>query len=268
VTSGIRILVLIPHPDDEVVGCAAAIRRALGAGAAVFGIYLTTGVPPRAKAWPWRRPLYGWWVDRRRKEAQAVATRLGLLPVDWSLRPARTLKDDLSGARAAVATAIRRHEITQLWTPAYEGGHQDHDVANYLASTFAREIAVEEFAEYNFAGGRLRAQEFPHRTGDERVIALDAAERRDKTTLLALYRSEDRNGRNRGRLAFAREMLRPLPAYDYTRAPHCGRLFWERLHWVPFQHPRVDFTKAAEMRAAIGKAAGGFELGDRVRLPG
>jgi len=37
------------------------------------------------------------------------------------------------------------------------------------------------------------------------------------------------------------EALRPLPAHDYGRRPHEGRLFFERFQWVPLRHPRIDF---------------------------
>ncbi len=49
---GRRILILIPHPDDEVVGAALAIRRAVKNGALVFGLDLTHGCPPREALWP------------------------------------------------------------------------------------------------------------------------------------------------------------------------------------------------------------------------
>ena len=66
-----RILILAPHPDDEVVGCCAAIGRARAAGARVFVLTLTTGVPERALLWPWQRPGHPLRVERRRAEAAA-----------------------------------------------------------------------------------------------------------------------------------------------------------------------------------------------------
>src|SRR5205823_9796815 len=50
-----RILVLAPHPDDEIVACGIAALRARAAGAQVFVLYLTTGVPVRGVLWPWQR---------------------------------------------------------------------------------------------------------------------------------------------------------------------------------------------------------------------
>ena len=40
---GQRILILVPHPDDEVVAGCAAIGRAQAAGAKIFALYLTHG---------------------------------------------------------------------------------------------------------------------------------------------------------------------------------------------------------------------------------
>ena len=43
-----RVLILAPHPDDEIVACGIAASRAIAAGARVFVLHLTTGVPPGA----------------------------------------------------------------------------------------------------------------------------------------------------------------------------------------------------------------------------
>lgn len=40
---GERVLILAPHPDDESIGCAGVIQRALAAGAEVKVLYLTNG---------------------------------------------------------------------------------------------------------------------------------------------------------------------------------------------------------------------------------
>jgi LmbE family N-acetylglucosaminyl deacetylase len=55
---GRRILVLVPHPDDEVVGVAAAIARARADGARLFALYLGHGCLSRETLWPWQRAGY------------------------------------------------------------------------------------------------------------------------------------------------------------------------------------------------------------------
>src|SRR6476659_533706 len=60
---GKRILIIIPHPDDEVVGCTAAIARAQAQGPAF--IYLGHGCLRREALWPWQGNGYQKRVARR-----------------------------------------------------------------------------------------------------------------------------------------------------------------------------------------------------------
>lgn len=247
-----RILVLVPHPDDEVVGCAIAAHQARAAGARLFAIYLTTGIPPRDLLWRWQRRGYEARVARRRQEALAAAALLGFEPLGFQPWPSRRLKSHLAEALAVIEQACDAHGIEALWAPAWEGGHQDHDVTNFLAAQLTRRLPVTEFAEYHTAGGAITSQRFIATQGGERVLPLTASEQALKRKALALYRSE------RANLTHVRcdvESLRPLARYDYAAPPHPGRLFWTRFQWVPFRHPRIDFDAPAEMRAALARFA-------------
>ena len=246
--AGRRVLLLVPHPDDEVVGCAAAIRRARASGTRIFALYLTTGVPPAGAAWPWRRAEHQERINRRRRESLAAALDLGIEPLAFAECPSRGLKAHLAETRLRISGHLRAVAADQIWAPAYEGGHQDHDVTNFVASLFRSEIAVLEFSEYNAARG-VRSNHFPSETGQETVLRLDAAEAAWKRKLIAHYRSERGN---LGHIRFVREVLRPLAFHDYGRPPHAGRLFYERFQWIPFRHPRVDFTSPAEVVEAMG----------------
>lgn len=245
---GRRILVLIPHPDDEVVGCCAAILRARAQGAEVFGLYLTTGVPDAAVLWPWQRSGHAARVSRRRREALRAAEWLGIKPLAFRPTPTRRLKDDLAAALTAARAAIAEHAVDTVWTPAYEGGHQDHDAASCLAARLSDVAAVWEFAEYNFAGGAVHAQEFPEADGGELLLTLDDAEIAAKRAALALYPSEKGN---LGYVGTGRECFRPQAAYAYDRPPHAGKTFYQRFQWVPFRHPRVDFTTPQEVSRVL-----------------
>ena len=245
---GLRILVLVAHPDDEVVACAAAIARARAQGAEVLAIYLTDGCLARETMWPWRRAGRKAAVARRRAEAERAAALLGVAPIGWANRPARSLWRELASVRAEIEAAIADQAPDQLWLPAYEGGNPDHDALNALGQLFRPRIGVLEFAEYNFFGGEARAQEFPYPLGSERRIALSNEEREQKRALLRLYASE------RGNLNYVgtkQECFRPLAAYDYSKPPHPGTLWYARFQWVPFRHPRVDFTPPQEVSDEI-----------------
>ena len=245
---GKRILVLVPHPDDEVVACAAAIGRAQRAGAEVFALYLTHGCIAKDVVWPWQRKNYEKIVARRRAEAEEVASALGVEPIGWSERPARYLWQQMDAVHAEIQAAIPAYRIDQIWLPAYEGGNPDHDGLNAIGQKFKTSTSVLEFAEYNFCGGRAHANTFPKPNGSEQVIELTEPERAMKRAVLALYQSEKSNLNYVG---VDRECFRPLAADDYSQPPHSGTLWYARFQWVPFRHPRVDFTDPAEVSKVI-----------------
>jgi LmbE family N-acetylglucosaminyl deacetylase len=251
---GASILILCPHPDDEVVGFCAAIGRARAAGAKVAVLFLTHGCVDAATMWPWARPRFQAAVARRRAEAEQVASELGLAVAGWSDRPARHLWRELDAAETEVRAAIASFAIDQLWVPAFEGGNPDHDGANAIASRLAADgVSVLEFAEYNLFGGKPCPNSFPAPTGVERTLELTTAEQAAKRRAVQLYASEKTNLVD---VDFRREVFRPLAAYDYASPPHEGQLWWSRFQWVPFRHPMVDFTRPADVYRALASYLG------------
>lgn len=245
---GNRILILVPHPDDEVVACAAAIGRAQNTGAEIFALYLTHGCIAKDVMWAWQRKNYQAIVDQRRAEAEAVARLLQIQPVGWSSRPARYLWQDMDSVRDEIAAAIAAHNIDQLWLPAYEGGNPDHDALNAVGQAIKSQISVIEFAEYNFFGGKANSHNFPTPNGTEETLILTDSERARKRAALALYKSEKSN---LNYIECDKECYRPLADYNYSLPPHGGALWYTRFQWVPFRHPRVDFTKPEEVSEQI-----------------
>ena len=244
---GNRLLVLVPHPDDEVVGVCAGITRARANGSSVFGAYLTNGVPAKELHWPWQRSEVAVRVQRRWRESETVAAALGIVPAWRQDTPTRTLKSFIKQTIAAIREVINRYNVDTIWTPAYEGGHQDHDTANFIASRFSSQVRVWEFSEYNFACGKVRKQQFPHETGHEIVLTLDEREQSFKHRMYAVYASEQGTLRHMG---LRTESFRPLKTYDYTRRPHAGRLYYQRLQWIPFQ-PRIDYCRPEDICRAF-----------------
>lgn len=241
------ILLLAPHPDDELVGAAIALARARARGVAVSVLFLTTGVPQ--ERWPWERDAYAERVHRRRRESEKVAERLGF-DIEGVLEiPSRRLIDHLDGLRAVLS----KLKADQLWVPAYEGAHQDHDAANAVGFSLRSQFEVIEFAEYNFEGGRINTNRFPDGGGE--ILSLTREEAVLKRELLGFYESE------RGNLDYVschQECLRPLAPYDYSKPAHAGKLFRERFHWVPFRHPRIDWRGQASVNAALSKFTSRF----------
>lgn len=246
---GQRILLLVPHPDDEVVACAATIGRARAEGATCFAAYLTTGCVSTSLVWPWQRKTHDAKIAQRRQEAEAVAQRLGITPVLWSERPARFLWRFLPQVLEETLQLIEQHQIDQVWVPAYEGGNADHDGLNAVGAHLSTIVSVLEFAEYNWLNGQCQANRFPYPTPETIAFALAPEERTFKTQLLAHYASERRN---LSYVATERETFRTLISYDYSRPPHPGLLWYRRFQWVPFHHPDVDRTRDVQVSRAIG----------------
>jgi LmbE family N-acetylglucosaminyl deacetylase len=246
-----RLLILVPHPDDEVVGCAALIGRARAVGAQVHTLLLTTGVPPVERLWPWARAGYRARVETRLAEYERCRARLDTVEAGRLLIPSRTLKDHMPDAYALIRDAIEAIRPDILWVPAYEGGHQDHDTANFLGSLFRDRIDVWEFSEYTFWGGKVRSNWFPETSRTTMAIQLSAGERAEKRALLDQYASE------RGNLSHIGcecEVVRPMPSHDYGAPSHPPPLFYQRFQWVP-RHPRVDYTHPHDVTRAFNDFA-------------
>lgn len=251
-----RVLILAPHPDDEIVACGITAIRAQRDGVLISVLYLTTGVPPREDMWPWQRSGHARRGGRRRDEAAKAAALLGLRQAGHSDIPSRRLIGHLDEAEASVTRAIERMEATELWVTAFEGAHQDHDAANAIAARFRDRLPVWEFAAYNFAGGKVRSNQFLDARGGVVEVRADRDEAALKRRALGLYASERGNLRH---IRIGEEQYRPLPRHNYGLPPHAGPLFRERFYWVPLRHPRIDFTPSAEIYSVLGQWSGAKE---------
>jgi LmbE family N-acetylglucosaminyl deacetylase len=245
---GKRILILVAHPDDEVVGCGASIARARAEGATVSALYLTNGCIGESDLWPWQRKHYKKNVATRRSEGEAAAIALGVLPVGWGDRPARSLWQNLGIVYDEVLAAVKQYKPDQVWVPAYEGGNPDHDALNAIGFKLKSKLSVLEFAEYNYFGGRAQSQKFIAFDETSRVLLLTADEQAAKKAALKIYASEIGNLSSIG---FDQESYRPLASYDYAQPPHQGTVWYARFQWVPFRHPRVDMTHPSDVSRAL-----------------
>ncbi|HEY3321836.1 MAG TPA: PIG-L family deacetylase [Planctomycetota bacterium] len=246
-----RILILIPHPDDETAGCCAAIGRARAAGVAVYGLVLTTGIPAPELFWFLSKRGHAARVERRRKECQASTAALGFTQLEFRELPTRRVRTTLEETCEVVLQKLALWQIDTLWVPAYEGGHADHDSTNALAAAIREcrpDLKIFEFAEYNNASGKTNSQTFPAPNGTEFILSLSPEEVEFKRDRLAAFSSAKID------LSYVdvrQECFRPLARYDYSRPPHEGTLFYERFHWVFFRHPAIDFTRSSEVSADL-----------------
>ncbi len=233
-----NILILAPHPDDEVVGTCAIIKRGLELGQRFYIFFMTNGVISREEMWFFEKKKYSRRLKKRLSEMKRAVKYLGIKKYYLQNIPSRSLKMHIVKTINKIKFIIQNHNITTIFTPAYEGGHQDHDVANFMASKFIKQLNVYEFAEYNNFGGKSVSNTFFGEDLNEEILTLNDKEIFFKKKMLSIYKSETKN---LGHIKVVRETFRKLVSYDYSQRPHEGKLFYERFNLFSW-HPRVDGT--------------------------
>jgi N-acetylglucosamine malate deacetylase 2 len=145
---------------------------------------------------------------------------------------------DLAGIVRRIARIVRERRPSILLTHPYEGGHPDHD-----ATAFAVHAAcaltpappeIYEFASYHAYPGRTESSP-PMETGrflagqeQGKVITLSEEARGRKTRALDCFATQLHMLRH---FAVDAERFRAAPVYDFTQAPHPGKLFYEHVDW-------------------------------------
>lgn len=115
-----NVLVIAPHPDDEVIGCGGAIRLRVERGERVSVVFLTSGELglkhlPREKAW-----------KVREAEAEKAAKILGLAKLHF-LRQSDWMLGNHAGATAtALKPLLEQQKPDVIYLPHPNDGHPDH----------------------------------------------------------------------------------------------------------------------------------------------
>lgn len=129
-----RIAIVAPHPDDEILGCGGTMARASGAGAAVDVVVVTRGQPPQFDE---RH------VAQIRAETLESHRRIGVRQTHFLDFPAAALDQvpraalnlALSDVLAGIAPDI-------LFVPFIGDIHLDHQIVFNAAMVFARPRSI------------------------------------------------------------------------------------------------------------------------------
>ena len=224
-------LMLVAHPDDEVIAFAGLMQKMKKA----IVVFATDGAPRDPYFWQsWgSRSRY---AEIRRKEAFSALSIVGAQPVFLADRVENGIVDQelfrrLPAAIKAFEQVVDAIEPNSLLTMAYEGGHPDHDACSFLGSCVGsrRKIPVwESPLYYRNPDGSAAVQTFARLTGQEITSLVEGASLQKKLDMFHTYKSQKLT------LDSFRpgiEQFRPMAGYDFTRPPLPWKLNYELWQW-------------------------------------
>lgn len=227
-----RTLVIVAHPDDEVIGCGALLQR-MRHGAVVF---CTDGAPLDDYFWKRHDSREAYARVRQEEARKALGCVANGVEAIFLADRNPALVDQqlfrfLMAAFEALDSVIGQWRPQALLTLAYEGGHPDHDSCCFLAGQLAKthDLPVWEFPLYHRSTDGLGVkQEFAIPGSSDVVLHASADEQDVKRRMLEAYASQGDIGTHFG---VELERYRPLADYDFSRPPLPGVLNYEAWQW-------------------------------------
>lgn len=245
-----RLLIVVAHPDDEVLACGGLLCRRPDATI----VHVTDGAPQDgADARRLGFADAGPYAAARRREAETALAIAGvpatqLTCLGWSDQEASL---HLVGIARALAGRVAEADL--VLTHAFEGGHGDHDAVAYAVSAalrLARHGATLMEMPFYHAGaeGWTRQRFLPLKgAGPETAIVLDPHDLDAKRRMMDAHRTQGETLRS---FDLGIERYRRAPAHRFDVRPHAGALLYERHGW------NLTWTQWSERVATADVALG------------
>jgi LmbE family N-acetylglucosaminyl deacetylase len=233
-----RTLLIAAHPDDETVGAAIHISQT----PEIHIVHVTEGSPPNPDdalaVGCYTREEY---ARARRHEAVRAMALAGvsadaitnLYFID------QRVSFELEYLTDRILTLLEKFQPDIVLTHAYEGGHPDHDSIAFACQSAKKLYELDhpkptfdliEFTSYHAESGGIKTYSFlPCKDHEEIRHHLSPAERALKLRMLQEFKTQQKT--LAPFMLPELEIFRPAPNYDFHRAPHSGRLFYEYFDW-------------------------------------
>lgn len=247
-------LVMVAHPDDEVIVCGALMQRMEKA----FVLFLTDGAPHGEDFWK----QYGSrlaYAQIRIQEARLALAVVGANPLFLADQVEGGIADqelfrNLRSAIVGVESITALLKPNCMLTLAYEGGHPDHDAACFIASMVGRRAAIpvwESPLYHRNKDGVSMIQTFPRKIGTEMEMRVEGTQLEKKIRMFHHYRSQ---GLLIDSFRPERETFRPLADYDFTQPPLPWRLNYELWQWkMSGQEVSAAFSAFLQNQDGVGR---------------
>jgi N-acetylglucosamine malate deacetylase 2 len=231
-----KTLVIVAHPDDEVIGTGSRLGRLRQARF----IHVTDGAPRDGRD----AAAHGLasaeaYAGIRRKELLAALGLCGIGPEQACCLdcPDQQVTIHMEAIARDLQRLLLQSEPQVILTHPYEGGHPDHDataLAVHAAVALYRRASdcvpdLVEMSSYHMGPNGICPCEFLHHPDCEAAIVhLTAPERQFKQRLFDCFPTQRETLRY---FPTEIECFRVAPAYDFTTPPHPGKLFYECFDW-------------------------------------
>jgi N-acetylglucosamine malate deacetylase 2 len=274
-------VVVAAHPDDETIGSSALISGLWD----VYVVHVTDGAPRDRRFVPPRAPEgpEAYRAARRKEVTRALALA--------GVRPDRVLElggvdqeatSNLADLSWAFRSLLQKLRPGVVIAHAYEGGHPDHDATAFIVRAGARLLStgggrvplLVEMTSYHGDDGGLAwppltegagssatctachgAADLLRALGNEPedhrpfCLALGPGDRTRKERMLACFETQ---ADLLARFSIGDERFRVAPDYDFSKPPHEGALFYERLGWPMTGERWRQLARLAEAELGLG----------------
>ena len=247
-----NILYVFPHYDDE-IWILGKIHQDIAQNNEVHVCWLTAG-----------KGLFGS-QQARIQESDEVMNKVGVsqanrhyIGVKFNIHRVHDQPQVILNELTALCITF---QITDVFTPAYEGGHIDHDATNFLVSKVKQKLNISAFEfplyhRYRTTWGfPMIAKFIPHAHSTNRV-ALNSVDIQLKKKAIFIHKSQWLIlflvywGIKKNQLNTKREIYRLLPEHNYQLPPHQNTLYYE---WLPnfiMPYSFQDFKKFLQLTSS------------------
>lgn len=242
-----RTMLVFAHPDDETAALGARLGRFRDANL----IHVTDGAPRDEQ--DSRAHGFNNLDDYRRARAREMGAALAAAGVpDMSCEslnfPDQEATLHLAELARILADRLGQHRPEVIFTHAYEGGHPDHDACAFAVHQAVRMRpgpVIIECALYHAGKHGLETCTLLY-TGDatlEAFYPLTVHEQERKQKLIDCFVTQRQTLQL---LTCEREQFRIASAYDFTRPPHIGPVYYDAHPWGMTSQHFCELARAAE----------------------